>query len=238
MAKPIFNTQMRALVCAIGAILWVSCSSSEDSAAKGARIIADAKRAMGGDAWNSIRIWYEEGQFNDSSGPMSTYEHWGDLQTLSLRNSSSSRQGYMIFDGNAAFTCGDAACSSHTAIDARAVKTGAYMTSYGFFFPERFPAALEYLGVRSDRGVEYDVVEVIPDGLYRIEVWVERRTRLVSRLASSASSTELSGFRQVGAITVPFVTKEAGTTITTRLVRFDPEATISFGLPIDVSRQQ
>src|ERR1044071_885887 len=147
----------RALASLVSAIALTSCSST-DSATAAALVIAQAKAAMGGKAWDDIKIWYEEGQAIKSSGAVSTYQHWGDLHTLGLYNISSTRQGDMRFDGKAAYLCADAACTSRTDLDARSVRGGAYAVSYGYFFPDRFPASLKYLGVHDgDDGVQYDV---------------------------------------------------------------------------------
>jgi len=216
------NPRARALASIVGAITLISCGGGEDSATKGAQVIAQAKAAMGGDAWNQIRIWYERGQTHSPGGESSEYEHWGDLHTLSVRNNHPSRPNYMVFDGNAAYRCADADCSSRTPLNGVAFKTGAYLSGYGFFFPDRFPASFEYRGTRRDGGVLYDVVRVMPTGSDVVEIWVDPTTHYISRFMQGSERTDLSDYRTVGAVRVPFVNQVPGMTIQVSTVRFDP----------------
>jgi hypothetical protein len=218
------NPRARALASIVGAITLTSCGGGEDSAAKGAHVIAQAKAATGGDAWNRIRIWHERGQASAPQGESFEYEHWGDLHTLRVRNTHPSRPNYMVFDGNVGYACADAECSRRTPLEGVAMKTGVYLASYGYFFPDRFPASFEHRGVRVDGAVHYDVVRVRPTGFDAVELWVDQNTHYVSRLVQEPAGerTDLSDYRPVGAVLVPFVSRVAGLTVQVSTVRFDP----------------
>jgi hypothetical protein len=222
----------QALACVVGAIALTSCSGSDD-AATGAQIIAQAKTAMGGVAWDQIRIWHERGQATGPSGEVVEYEHWGDLHTLGTRNRNPSGSSYLVFDGHAGYGCADAGCVSRTVLDPQGMRFGGYLGGFGFFFPDRFPASFDYQGVRTDHAVRYDVVKVTPVGLHPVEIWVDQRTHHVCRLVFAGGSmrTELSDYRQVGGVRVPFVTRESGATMRTSSVQFDPPDEVAFTPP-------
>src|SRR5215469_146030 len=82
-----------------------SCSCSGEPDRKGAEIIAAAKMATGGNAWDAIQIWHETGHTVSPSGKATRYEHWADLRSLKTRNASvqESEVHYSIFDGQAAY---------------------------------------------------------------------------------------------------------------------------------------
>jgi hypothetical protein len=154
-----------ASIWAIGTLtilVAVSSSGAIDSTDKGTAIIAAAKAATGGKAWDQIGIWHEAGRAVWPSGKSSRYEHWVDLHSLDVRNvrDDGDEMHYMIFDGDAAYESANPRFEGKTPIDSRVVKSGLYMSSFGFFFPSRFPASFHLEGTKSERGVSYDVVKV------------------------------------------------------------------------------
>jgi prepilin-type processing-associated H-X9-DG protein len=219
------NARPHALLWLVGAIALTSCSGNEESAARAAEVMAQARAVAGGNAWNRIRFLHERGQIIAASGETSEYEHWGDLHTLSVRNNHPGRSNFMVFDGHAAYACGDAQCVSRTLLDPQSVRIGAYLASYGYFFPDRFAASYEHRGTREDSGASFDIVEVVPDGIGPIELWVDQSTHHISRLvyAKGQMRTDLSDYRRVGPLLVPFIARDSGMTIKTLAVRLDPE---------------
>ena len=217
-----------AMACIVGVLALVACSP-EYPPEKAAQVIAEAKAAMGGDAWNDIQVWYEDGEARSKSGAVSKYEHWADLTTLGMRNVAS-QGSYMLFDGITAYRCTDAECAPRPAIEGNAIRRGSYATSYGFFFPDRFPSSLQYLGVRTRDGVKCDVVRVTPSQLDPIQVWVDQNSHLIARIVFEREDVraELSEYRQVEQLLIPFVTEEAGATVKAKTVRFYPAGTVAF----------
>jgi hypothetical protein len=76
---------------------------------------------------------------------------------------------------------------------------------------------------------------VTPAGLHVLEVWVDQRTHYVSRFvfAEGQMRTELSAYRQVGPVWVPFVTEENGVTSRVISVELDPPGAdaVAFSAP-------
>src|SRR5262245_12287321 len=118
----------------------------------------------------------------------------------------------------------DAGCVSRTVLDPAMMRFGGYLGGYGFFFPERFPASVAYAGTRAECSLRYDIVTLTPDGLHPLEVWIHQEQHYVRRFvfADGSMRTDLSDYREVGGILVPFVTQESGTTMRTSAIRFDP----------------
>jgi len=218
-------------VLAITAILCTSCNTSV-SDERGLRIIALAKLATGGKAWDEIEIWHERGQAISVSGETSHYEHWGDLRSLRTLNVNASRSHYMVFDGREAYTCENPGCELRREIAPNVIKSGAYQVAFGFFFTDRFPASIRYQRSQIEHGVLFDVVNVAPAGLDSFDVWVDQNTHLIYRLVSSGGhQTDLFDYRKVGGVVVPFADKSQGTTIRTDMVSFEPSGSITFAAP-------
>ena len=59
------------------------------------------------------------------------------------------------------------------------MKGAAYLTTFGFFFPGRFPASFEYKGTRTEGAVTYDIVEATPAGLPEADIWIDHHTHLI-----------------------------------------------------------
>jgi hypothetical protein len=225
---------MRKLTPLLLLLAAAACSLSAESDHKGAEIIAAAKSATGGSAWDAIHIWHETGHALLSSGEASRYEHWADLPSLKTRNASvqGSELHYSIFDGEAAYESTSGNFEPRSALDVKTMRGGAYIACFGFFFPNRFPASFRFDGTRTDHGVPYDVVTVAPRGLDSIDVWVDQKSHRLFRVvyAGGQFHTDLSDYRTVGAITVPFLSIDNDATIQTDSIAFEPAGSTSFSL--------
>ncbi len=213
--------------------LLAAVRDSEASSQKGARLVALAKAATGGKAWDEIDVWHEVGHSISSSGRASRYEHWQDFHSLAVRNVGGSELDHMIFDGHVAYGCRNPQCDPPTKFDSASMKIGAYLTSFGFFFPNRFAASFRYEGSRRERGILFDVVKVSPAGLDSVDIWIDHGTHLIFRLAYGGGQIhdDLSDYRVVGSLTVPFTTTGSGAVIKADSVQFEPAGTVSFSLP-------
>ncbi len=225
---------MRKLTPLLLVLVAAACSSSAESDHKGAEIIAATKEAVGGSAWDAIHIWHETGHALLPSGEASRYEHWADLPSLKTRNASvqgtSSR--YSIFDGKAAWQSTNSTFEPRSALDVKMMRGGAYIACFGFLFPNRFPASFRFDGTRTDHSVPYDVVTVSPTGLDSIDVWVDQTSHRIFRVvyAGGQLHTDLSDYRTVGGVTVPFLSVDNGVTIQTDSIAFEPDGSTSFSL--------
>ncbi|WP_068879077.1 MULTISPECIES: hypothetical protein [unclassified Phenylobacterium] len=178
-------------------------------------VLAAAKAASGGKAWDTLTGSYEKG----THGPVA-YETWLDFQAYGTRMISVTPKGSREqgFDGVVAWRragSGPAERSSDAAAVREAVIT-AYVSNNGFFFPERFPAKADYL--RDEAG--FDVVRVEPMGGRPLELWFDRRTHLLGRIVDYAGpqpvAVSLSDYRRVGDVLVAFravVTGPSGTVL-------------------------
>src|SRR5580704_5391290 len=112
---------MRKFMPLVLLLVAAACSSSAEPDHKGADIIAAAKTATGGSAWDAIYIWHETGHVLSSSGESSQYEHWADLPSLKTRNASvqGSELHYMIFDGQAAYVSANRNFDPRSALDVK-----------------------------------------------------------------------------------------------------------------------
>ena len=200
---------------------------------RGVQIVSLAKAASGGTAWDHLEVMHDFGTVVLEDGKVSRYEHWGDLHTLSTR-SSGADAGYMIFDGHFAYRCPTVDCDSPTKLDSVEMKGAAYLTTFGFFFPGRFPASFEYKGTRTEGAVTYDIVEATPAGLPEADIWIDHHTHLIFRTVYSNGRfrVDLTDYRKVSGVMVRFTAHSGGVTVKSEVVKFEPTGAVGFSLPL------
>lgn len=215
---------------AVGVIALTACSDPQ-AQAKGAAIVAAAKAATGGSAWDEIEIWHERGEFHPAGQQQSMrFEHWGDLRTLKARNMNSAHARYMLFDGRSVYFCTNPECDPAEMMDGKIVRSGEYRVAYGFYFPERFPATFEYDRSQTEGDRTFDIVKVSPVDLEPLELWIDRATHRIARTIYQGGSTraDYSSYRKVGSVVVPFVIEENGSIVRTESVTFEPGDSVRF----------
>jgi hypothetical protein len=205
-------------------------------------LIAASKAATGGAAWDKITTWHEKGRVA-AGGLSGDYEVWSDLTT------SKQAQSYRLgpasggsgWDGTRAWTT-DSSKEVRVETSGEAVAQAiqdSYRTTYGFYFPDRFPARFEAGGKKSADGADFDLVKVTPKGADPFEIWFDSRThypaRMVQLTGAQPHSFIASAWRKVGGVTVPFQQIDR--------VGDDPKydtvtkpVSIEFGQPIPASR--
>jgi hypothetical protein len=146
-----------------------SATAADDPAARGAELLAQAKAASGGAAWDQLGGWHESGAaiVADTQG---SYDTWCDLHRIGMTNHHvlggvTQTRG---FDGSVVWL--DDGVNPVRVIQApqalASARQGAYVSAWGFFFPDRFAAQRIYIGSTSADGSDFDVVQVTPlDGL-------------------------------------------------------------------------
>lgn len=222
---------LRAHYLLMGLLLTAVCEGSA-SDEQGLRIVSMAKAASGGAAWDRLEIMHDAGQMILASGEMSRYEHWGDLRNLRTRAGTGG--GDMIFDGRVAYKCQTVACDSPTPLNSDFVRGGAYMTCFGFFFPGRFPASFHYEGKSTEGGLVYDIVKVTPTGIASVVLWIDRRSHLVFRLVYGDGRTDLTDYRRVRGVLVPFTETSGEMTVKSESVTFEGDGAVGFSLPAGI----
>jgi hypothetical protein len=87
-------------------------------------------------------------------------------------------------------------------------RTDAFFRVYGFFYPARFDARADYVGVRKAQGRVFEVVNVQPWGGRPRELWFDRRTHLLGRIVDRSGAkpvtVEVSDYRRVGPVMAAF----------------------------------
>jgi hypothetical protein len=84
-----------------------------------------------------------------------------------------------------------------------------------------------------DGGVIYDIVEVSPIGRAAADIWINHHSHLVSRTvyADGRFRTDLTDYRKVSGVMVPFTEVSDGVTMKSETVEFEATGEVSFSLP-------
>ncbi len=171
------------------------------------RVLAEARAASGGGAWNSLRGWRETGRRDGRR-----YEAWRDPVRYGQRVQTGEAAGLHVhaFNGQADWQIlpGGVLTGADDPATLAQARTTAFFAVNGFFYPGRFSAKGESLGVRKERGRAFDVLRIHPNGGKPRELWFDRRTHLLARIIDRTGprplAMELSDYRRVGPVRVAF----------------------------------
>ncbi|MDR3512386.1 MAG: hypothetical protein P4L73_12185 [Caulobacteraceae bacterium] len=197
-------------------VLAGPAAAQDDPAARAAALLAQAKAASGGAAWDRLAGWRESGTaiIGEAQGD---YDTWCDLHRLGMANhhvlaGAAQTRG---FDGATVWLV-DGAGQLHTSqapLQLAIARQGAYVSAWGFFFPERFATQRVYIGSASADGADFDIVRATPEGGLPMELWIDRKTHLITRMVDRSgprtSVAVLSDFRSIGGVVTPFVVAES-----------------------------
>ena len=172
-------------------------------------VVAASKQATGGSAWDELQGCYEEGTY---AGGGIAYRTWFRLTGYGIRVESRSDgvTRTIGFNGNASWrTDGAGGVDVRTDADGlREAITTAYLSSNGFFFPERFRASFGYARQAEHGGRSFDVVEITPAGGRPLDYWFDRDThflgRVVDRRGTMPVTVEAGDYRRAGNVAVAF----------------------------------
>lgn len=178
-----------------------------------AQVLARARAASGGDAWNGIRTARFEGTIR-TGGLAGTATELEDLTTgrSVTRFTLGTLQGAEGFDGKRGWRQspnGEVAPDDSPA-GKQAAATSAYQTAQGWWAPQRWPASIESRGTRTESGKTYDVLRITPRGGRPFELWIDATTHLIARtveatgLGSVRETTYFSDYRTVHGVKMPF----------------------------------
>jgi len=174
------------------------------------RVIDRARAVTGGPAgWNGLRGLHEVGEEGGVK-----IERWLDPLRYGLRQETSAADGGKLvqaYNGAAEWRvlAGGVLTGSDTGLLAAKVRSEAFFGAYGYFYPSRFDLRGSNLGVRKENGRSFEILQVQPAGGVPRELWFDMRTGLLAKMVEAAGegtplSIELSDYRQVGAVRVPF----------------------------------
>jgi hypothetical protein len=174
-------------------------------------ILAKAKQASGGAAWDSIRSIYTKTKIT-AAGLNGTAESWEDI--LTGRTFSRIELGPMTgargFDGKVLW-------SQDSSKQVRAEEGGdaregganeAYRRSLSYWFPVRWEGRIEYSGEKQENNRQFHVIRITPKDGRPFDIWIDGATylfdRIVEKTALETRTTFLSDYRQISGIKVPF----------------------------------
>lgn len=198
---------MRSLLLGVGLACLVGAAHAGQGYSPAAqRVLAQARAATGGAAWNRLRGWHEVGR----QGGM-RYEVWLDPVRYGLRVETHEPAGLRVHGFNGAGDWQIQPSGGVSGLDVTSAvseaRTEAFFETRGYFYPGRFDARGDYIGVRQHRGRAFDVVSVKPWGGEARELWFDRQTHLLRRLVAPGPSSlaiEISDYRPVGPLRLPF----------------------------------
>lgn len=197
---------MRRLIPA-ALLLSVGCTTpglpqSEPTAAS---VLADMKSACGGAAWDGVRGWHETGTVDLPGRPGVPYEIWHDMRTL--KTVMLNRVGGRVvrhagYNGAVYWQAGPDGKIEIGAEPAklRRQRRDAYLSSAGWFFPDRFPATISLAGTQKWDGKVVEVLRISPEDADTFELWVERDTHHVRRILAGTEYANLSDYRTFGSV--------------------------------------
>ncbi|OHB29177.1 MAG: hypothetical protein A2790_17155 [Phenylobacterium sp. RIFCSPHIGHO2_01_FULL_69_31] len=234
--------QVRTILVALAA-LWAAMAggvAQAQYAPEAVRVMERARAATGGAAWARVAGVHEVGTEEGFR-----HERWADPLRFGLRTDVAGPAGRVVrgYNGAGAWSLHPAGAnvSGEPAPDLRAARTDAYVAGYGYYFRSRFDARASYVGQRRADGRAFEVVKVHPNGGAARELWFDRKTGLLGRIVEAEGAkpltVEVSDYRKVGALSVPFrfVTMGGGLakprTRVLETVQFAPVDRALFSLP-------
>ncbi|MDR3512392.1 MAG: hypothetical protein P4L73_12215 [Caulobacteraceae bacterium] len=180
-------------------------------------LLAQAKAATGGPAWDRLQGWHERGVDN-RPGQAIAYEAWIDLRSLAIVNVHTVDEVPVTRGGDGRTTWViDPAGGVQIDPNPQAVagaRRSAYFSAYGFFFPDRLPARRAYVGPLVSNGATYDVVRVTPGDGAPMDIWIDRATHRVTAFVDPdrrhPTIALLADFRPVDGVLLPHTVAQSG----------------------------
>ena len=221
------------------AAAWQAPSGAWAPPSPAAELLNEARIAVGATAWEKLPGVYEEGERGGAR-----YQAWYDFQGFGMREETE-RDGareIRAFNGSTAWRSGPQGVALESNASALAdARTAAFLGAHGYFFPERFKARTRYLQLVNEGKRAFEIVEATPQGGRPVELWFDRKTRLLERIVDSKRpqpvTITLSDYRKAGKVKMPFravATDASGAVIgetVLRLVEHKPVPRASFDPP-------
>lgn len=208
------NRPMRKLFLGFGLALAFAASAAAQGYSPAAqRVLTKARAAAGGSGWNLLRGWHETGRANGVA-----YEAWLDPLRYGMRVETREADGLHVHGFNGGGDWRIAPGGQTSGADIRGIisrtRTDAFFDVHGYFYPGRFDARGEYLGVRRFQGRRFEVVMVKPWAAEPRELWFDARTHLLARMVDRAGprpvAVQFSDYRKVGPVRLAFRTWTEG----------------------------
>jgi hypothetical protein len=208
------RSPVRMILAALAAAaLFLSGTANAQNSPAAQHVLDRARAASGGKAWNGLRGFHETG---DDGGVR--YERWLDPLRYGDRTETQTPagkhvQGYNGWGEWRVLADGVVTGSTDRAVLAR-VRSEAFFGAYAYLYPSRFDVRCVLVGVRQHQGRPFDVVRVDPNGGRARELWFDRRSGLLTLMIDAGGpkpvTIEVSDYRRVGPVLIPFRTVTSG----------------------------
>jgi hypothetical protein len=201
---------MRKLIV-VGFLLTLVCILPAAAATSAQEILDKAKQASGGDAWNSIHTTHATLTLK-TSGLNGNLEIWEDNVAghSVVRYKMGPATGAEGFDGKVVWS--QDSSGQPLADEGGEARQGAaneaYRRTHAYWFPQRWPAQVEYSGEKQDNGKNFFVLRITPKGGRPFDVWIDASTYLFDHTVEKAEldtkTSYFSDYRDVDGVKVPF----------------------------------
>lgn len=176
-----------------------------------AEILARAKIAQGGEAWDRVRTLRLTGTIS-SGGLSGTATRVTDVRTGRFHDTwvLGPMKGANGFDGQEAWSQDSSGQSRADGADTprRTAITESYRRAQVWWYPARHAAEVRALGERQERGRRFHILSISPVGGRPFELWVDASTWLfdhtVEHIDVDTFITYLSDWQDVGGVKVPY----------------------------------
>jgi len=204
-------------------------------------VLAKAKQASGGDAWDAIRTTYAKAKLT-TSGLSGEAESWEDnltgkhVEKYQLGPAS----GADGFDGKVAWSQDS---SGEPRLEGgenarQGAADEAYRTAMAYWFPQRWPAQIECSGKKEEQGRTFEVLRITPEGGRPFDLWIDSTTYLIDHEVEKADietrTSYFSDYRTVNAVKVPFAVRS--TNGDQKYDQFIVAEKIEFNVPVEEAR--
>ena len=203
-----------------------------------AAILAEAKAASGGAAWDALRS--QHSKVSILTGPITgSAERWSEFTTgrSTIVYTIGPVAGAAGFDGKSAWTQDESGKSQVETGEAprELALNAAYRDRLAFWYPDRAAAHIAYKERAEADGAFFHVIRITPEGGRPFELWINTETKLIERLVereAQATRTEVyMDMRDVQGVKVPFrVRASRGEGRRDEVVTVD---TMEFNAPLD-----
>jgi hypothetical protein len=174
-------------------------------------ILAAAKEASGGAAWDTLRTQHSKVTIN-TAGIKGTAERWADISSgrSLIKYRIGPVSGAAGYDGKDPWSQeGSGRSMLETADPARELAiNAAYRDQLAFWYPDRAKAQISFLDRVIDEGATFDVIRIVPEGGRAFQFWINTDTHLIERLvereAQETRTEYLMDLRTVEGVKVPF----------------------------------
>lgn len=163
-------------------------------------LLGQMREACGGAAWDRVEGWHETGRVDLPGRSGVPYEAWHDMHrpTAAYVNRVGGRVVRASgFDGEQAWQAGPDGRVQFTTDETALwrIRRDAFLSSFAWFFRDRYFFMVLSGGVREHGGRRYDVLRFAPERSGAFELWVDPETHLVGRIVAGNEVAELSDYR-------------------------------------------